>query len=122
MAPLTGKGAVKAVGAWLGARGFATAVIKDSPGFIAQRLLCMIANLGCEMAQIGIGAPEDVDLGMKLGQNYPFGPLELAKKLGPKTVFDTLTTMQALTGYDRYRPSLWLRRRALLGADIYAPD
>lgn len=122
MAPLTGKGAVQDVAAWLGARGFATAAIKDSPGFIAQRLLCMIANLGCEMAQIGIGAPQDIDLGMKLGQNYPFGPLELAKKLGPKTVFDTLTTMQALTGSDRYRPSLWLRRRALLGADIYAPD
>lgn len=122
MAPLTGNGVIENVEAWLHARGHSVAVIKDSPGFIAQRLLAMIANLGCEMAQIGVGTPEDIDLGMKLGQNYPYGPLELAAGLGPMTVVETLMNLQGITGSDRYRPSLWLRRRAMLGADIYTPD
>ena len=122
MAPVGGEGAVYDVERWLNARGFATAVVKDSPGFVALRLLAMVANLGCEMAQIGIGTPGDLDLGMKLGQNYPFGPLELAEKLGPGIVLETLTAMQAMTGSDRYRPSLWLRRRAMLGLPIHTPD
>jgi len=122
MSPLGGNGLVHEVAQWLNARGFATAVVKDSPGFVSLRILAMVANLGCEMAQIGIGAPQDIDLGMKLGQNYPFGPLELAEKLGPPVVLETLTAMQAMTGSDRYRPSLWLRRRAMLGLPIHTPD
>jgi len=122
MAPLVGNGVITDVERWLNARGFATAVVKDSPGFVALRILAMVAGLGCEMAQIGIGTPQDIDLGMKLGQNYPFGPLELTARLGPGLVLETLAAMQAMTGSDRYRPSLWLRRRAILGADIYTPD
>ncbi len=122
MAPVGGGSATAGVEAWLNARGFATAVIKDSPGFVSLRLLAMVAGLGCEMAQIGIGTPEDIDLGMKLGQNYPFGPLELTAKLGPGVVLETLAAMQVMTGSDRYRPSPWLRRRAMLGLDIYTRD
>jgi 3-hydroxybutyryl-CoA dehydrogenase len=79
----------------------------------------MIANLGCEVAQMGIGAPEDIDLSMKLAQNYPRGPLEWAEFLGPARVYATLTQLQSATGSDRYRPSLWLRRRVQLGFPIY---
>ena len=90
-------------------------LIKDSPGFIAQRLLAMIANLGCEMAQIGLASPADIDTAMKLGLNYPKGPLEICDHVGCRTTFRILERMQALTGDDRYRPSQWLRRRADLG-------
>jgi 3-hydroxybutyryl-CoA dehydrogenase len=86
---------------------------------LLERMLAMVANLGCELAQIGIGTPKDIDLAMKLAQNYPRGPLEWAEHLGPKTVFGILTAIQAITGSDRYRPSLWLRRRALLGRPIH---
>jgi 3-hydroxybutyryl-CoA dehydrogenase len=37
-------------------------------------------------------------------------------------VYDTLRQLQDITGSDRYRPSVWLRRRALLGAAIHTPD
>ncbi|HLS68631.1 MAG TPA: 3-hydroxyacyl-CoA dehydrogenase [Kiloniellales bacterium] len=90
-------------------------LIQDSPGFIAQRLLAMIANLGCEMAQIGLASPTDIDTAMKLGLNYPKGPLEICEHLGCQTTWRILERMQSLTGDDRYRPSQWLRRRAALG-------
>jgi 3-hydroxybutyryl-CoA dehydrogenase len=75
----------------------------------------MVANLGCEMAQIGLASPEDIDTAIRLGLNYPTGPLAMADKLGVRTTYDILCRLQEITGSDRYRPSLWLRRRALLG-------
>ena len=90
-------------------------LIKDSPGFIAQRMCAMIANLGCEMAMIGIASAADVDTAMTLGLNYPRGPLALADWLGVKECHEILVQLQAITGDDRYRPSQWLRRRAMLG-------
>jgi 3-hydroxybutyryl-CoA dehydrogenase len=75
----------------------------------------MIANLGCEMAQIGIAAPGDVDTAMTLGLNYPQGPLAMADAMGVRETHAVLERLQAITGDDRYRPSQWLRRRALLG-------
>lgn len=123
---MTAPGAVTgirdAVAARICASGRAVTAIKDSPGFVAQRIRAMVANLGCEMAQLGVAAPEEIDLAMRLGLNYPLGPLELAADIGPLDVLTTLSRMQAITGEERYRPSPWLRRRALLELDIHTPD
>jgi 3-hydroxybutyryl-CoA dehydrogenase len=97
-------------------------LIKDSPGFIAQRMVSMIANLGCEMAMIGIASAADVDTAMTLGLNYPRGPLALADWLGVKDCHEILLQLQAITGDDRYRPSQWLRRRAMLGMSATTPE
>jgi 3-hydroxybutyryl-CoA dehydrogenase len=121
MAPIGGDGRVNQAAAFLREKGYSTSVINDSPGFVAPRILSMIANLGCEVAQLGIGAPRDIDVAMRLAQNYPRGPLEWADWLGPRRVFDTLRQLQEVTGSDRYRPSLWLRRRAMLGLPIHSP-
>ena len=104
-----------AAAAILGRTGAKVTVIKDSPGFIAQRMCAMIANLGCEMAMIGIASAADVDTAMTLGLNYPRGPLALADWLGVKDCHEILVQLQSITGDDRYRPSQWLRRRAQLG-------
>jgi 3-hydroxybutyryl-CoA dehydrogenase len=96
--------------------------IKDCPGFIAQRIKVMVANLGCEMAQIGVASPEDIDKGMKLGLNYPLGSIEMVENIGTKNTFDILTAIQDITGEERYRPSLWLRRRAQLNLPIHTLD
>ncbi len=123
MAPPGGNGVVHALAATLRGLGYKVAVIKDSPAFVAPRILAMVANLGCEVAQIGVAeSPEDIDLAMKLAQNYPRGPLEWAEYLGPSAVLETLLHLQAITGSDRYRPSLWLRRRAQLNLPIRTPD
>ena len=122
MAAVGGRDMAEAVADWLRGLGFAVDIIKDSPGFVLQRILAMVANLGCELAQIGVGAPADIDTAMKLAQNYPLGPLEWAEKLGLDTCHEILRQLQAITGSDRYRPSLWLRRRALLGLSAHTPD
>lgn len=89
-------------------------VINDSPGFVGPRIAAMVANLGCEMAQTGVASVDDIDNAMRLGLNYPQGPLELCDSLGVENVYAILTAAQKLSGDDRYRPSQWLRRRAQL--------
>ncbi len=116
------KSALESVAASIITSGRTVTAIQDSPGFIAQRIRAMIANLGCEMAQISIAAPEQIDLAMKLGLNYPLGSLEMAESIGLENLYATLEMMQKINGEDRYRPSQWLRRRALLGLSIYAPS
>jgi len=110
-----------AVAARINANGRAVVAIKDSPGFIAQRMRAMIGNLGCEMAQIQLATPDDIDLAMRLGLNYPMGPLEIIDDFGTELAHRIMSTMQEITGDDRYRPSPWLRRRALLGLSAKVP-
>jgi 3-hydroxybutyryl-CoA dehydrogenase len=111
-----------AVAAALAATGRKVTTIKDSPGFVLQRVRAMIANLGAEMAQMGLAAPADIDLAMRLGLNYPKGPFEIAAEIGARETLLIMERLQAITGDDRYRPSLWLRRRALLGIPLEVPD
>ena len=117
-----GADAAPPVAAWLRHHAYKVEVIKDSPGFVLQRMLAMVANLGCELAQIGVGSPADIDTAMKLAQNYPKGPLEWADWLGAAKAHEIMRQLQAITGSDRYRPSLWLRRRAQLGLPIHQAD
>src|SRR6185437_1908518 len=122
MAP-SGEAAIgDAVAALLAAAGRAVTRIKDSPGFIAQRITAMVANIGSEMAQMGLASPADIDKAMQLGLNYPLGPLGFAEKLGVRTTYDIMRQLFESTGSDRYRPSLWLRRRALLGLPAATPE
>ncbi|WP_341915153.1 3-hydroxyacyl-CoA dehydrogenase [Ferrovibrio terrae] len=121
-APGARRDLVDALVARLHSAGRAVTSITDSPGFIGQRIAAMVANLGCEMAQIRVASPPDIDKAMTLGLNYPFGPLALADAMGLETVHTVLTQLQAITGDDRYRPSLWLRRRAQLGLSALTED
>ena len=97
-------------------------MIKDSPDFIAQRMCEIIANLGSEMAIIGIASVRDVDIAMALGLNYPRGSLPFADWLGVKECHEILVQMQSITGDDRHRPSQWLKRRAMLGMNATTPE
>ncbi|MCP5084879.1 MAG: 3-hydroxyacyl-CoA dehydrogenase [Alphaproteobacteria bacterium] len=121
-APGAGPAIIDAVAASLTTPARPVTLIKDSPGFVAQRIRGMVANLGCEMAQIGVASPGEIDLAMKLGLNYPQGPLELAEEMGLDDTLTIMETLQSITGDDRYRPSQWLRRRALLGLPIDTAD
>jgi 3-hydroxybutyryl-CoA dehydrogenase len=121
-APAAGTDAKDAVAAAIIAAGRKVTAINDSPGFIAQRMSAMIANLGCYMAEVSLATPSDIDLAMKLGLNYPHGPLELVEDLGRENCLRILEQLQAITGEDRYRPTMWLKRRAALGLDAHTPN
>ncbi len=95
-----------------------TTLIKDSPGFIAQRVVATIVNIGCDIAQQRIATPDDIDRAVTLGLGYPTGPLAWGDRLGADKVLTVLNAMLTMTGDPRYRPSLWLKRRALLGVSL----
>jgi 3-hydroxybutyryl-CoA dehydrogenase len=97
-------------------------VINDSPGFVAQRVVAMIVNIGCGVAQRGIALPADIDKATKLGLSYPFGPLEWGDRLGARRVLFILERLHSFYGAPRYRPSPWLRRRAALGLALATPE
>ena len=100
------------------AAGRRVTAIGDSPGFIAQRILATIVNIGCEIAQMRITSPADIDDGVRLGLGYPKGPLAIGDEVGAARILHILTRLQDLTGDPRYRPSQWLRQRATLGLTL----
>ncbi len=116
--PATNAAALGSACALLATSGKAVSAIKDSAGFITQRVLAMVVATGCEIAQQGIASPQDIDNGVRLGLGYPQGPLAWGNLLGLERVAQTLAALQQTTGDARYRPALWLQRRALLGMDL----
>jgi hypothetical protein len=97
-------------------------VIRDSSGFVAQRVVAHIVNIGCDIAQQRIAAPADIDAAVRLGLGYPRGALELGDSLGPATILTILRGLQDAYGDPRYRPSPWLVRRAALGVALTTDD
>lgn len=116
--PLTSEAFKDAAHGLLASDGIPVSVIRDSAGFVAQRILCSIINIACDIAQQGIASPEDIDLAVNLGLGYPKGPLALGDVIGAPLVMETLRALHDLTGDMRYRPSPWLWRRAGLGASL----
>lgn len=107
----------------LGGDGVPVEVINDSPGFVSQRVVASIVNLGCEIAQKGIADPHTLDRAITLALGYPKGPLGFAEHYGAARVLAILEAMQACYGGEaRYRPSPWLRRRVQLALPLSAPE
>ena len=119
--PLTLPAMREAAHGLFAADGVPASVVNDSAGFVVQRVLAHIVNIGCDIAQQGIAQPADIDRAVTLGLGYPKGPLALGDALGPRTVLEILENLQASCGDPRYRPSPWLKRRALLGASLLTP-
>lgn len=94
-------------------------LIAESTGFVAQRVMAMVINLGCDIAQQGIATPRDIDNAVKLGLGYPYGPISWGDELGAERILLILERLYALTGDPRYRPSPWLQRRATLGVSLF---
>jgi 3-hydroxybutyryl-CoA dehydrogenase len=93
-----------------------TEVIQDGPGLIVPRLIACLANEAAFALMEGVASASDIDTAMRLGVNYPRGPLEWADELGPANVLGTLDHLQRFTGEDRYRPCPLLRKLVLAGS------
>jgi 3-hydroxybutyryl-CoA dehydrogenase len=120
--PATLPGVRDAVHAALASDGQPVIAINDSPGFVAQRIVAMIVNVGCTIAQRAIASPADIDKAVKLGLGYPFGPLEWGDQIGPKRILHILDCLETFYGDPRFRPSPWLKRRVMLGLPLSAPE
>ncbi len=98
--------------------GKAVSVIRDSGGFVTQRVVAAIINVATDMCQQAICTPADLETAVTLGLGYPHGPLALGDLLGPTNVLEVLFNMQTVYGDPRYRPSPWLRRRGAIGLSL----
>jgi len=106
----------------LASDGVPVTVCRDSPGFIAQRIVSMIVNIGCSIAQSRTAEPGDIDKAVTLGLNYPNGPFKFGDVVGPERVHRVLSAMLRIYGDPRYRPNIWLTRRAKLGVSLLTPE
>lgn len=97
-------------------------IIHDSPGFIAERIIACIVNIGADIAQQRIATPGDINSAVQSGLGYPRGSLRFADDLGPQRILGILNACHAFYGDPRYRASPWLKRRALLGAPLTLRD
>jgi 3-hydroxybutyryl-CoA dehydrogenase len=79
------------------------AVVQDRVGLVMPRMLCMVINEAFFALTEQIAAPADIDTAMKLGTNYPKGPLEWANSIGIRHVTAVLEALRASTGEERYR-------------------
>ncbi|TBW09182.1 3-hydroxyacyl-CoA dehydrogenase [Azotobacter chroococcum] len=102
----------------LGADGVPVEVIDDSPGFVAQRVLACIVNLGCEIAQRRIASPAVLDRAVQLALGYPHGPLGFGERFGAARIAQILHELHEQYQEPRYRISPWLRRRVQLGLPL----
>ncbi|MGZ5194871.1 MAG: 3-hydroxyacyl-CoA dehydrogenase [Ramlibacter sp.] len=98
--------------------GKAVSVIRDSGGFVTQRVVATIVNIAADMCQQGVCSPADLETAVTLGLGYPMGPLAMGDRWGPANILEVLFNMQTVYGDPRYRPSPWLRRRGALGLSL----
>jgi 3-hydroxybutyryl-CoA dehydrogenase len=120
--PLTDPAMLAAAHGLLASDGTPVTVLRDSPGFIAQRVVAMICNIGCSIAQMKTASPADIDKAVTLGLNYPHGPLKFGDVVGVERIHAVLSNMYRIYGDPRYRPNVWMTRRAKLGVSLLTSE
>ncbi|MEZ5836518.1 MAG: 3-hydroxyacyl-CoA dehydrogenase [Geminicoccaceae bacterium] len=93
----------------LQAAGRKVTTVADLPGLVVARTVAMLANEAAEAVHLRVAGEAGIDTAMKLGVNYPRGPLEWARAIGFGHVAGVMTNLRRLYGEDRYRPSLRLQ-------------
>ena len=93
-------------------------VIRDSGGFVTQRVVASIVNIATDICQQRICSPKDLETAVTLGLGYPLGPLAMGDLWGPTNILEVLFNLQTVYGDPRYRPSPWLRRRGAIGLSL----
>jgi len=77
-------------------------IVADQAGMVTPRVICMIINEAYYTLEEGTATREDIDLAMKLGTNYPWGPFEWAERIGLKNIVGVLQAAERDTGDSRY--------------------
>lgn len=98
--------------------GCAVSRMDDSHGLVVMRTVAQLAAMAVDTVAAGIASAEDVDTAMRLGTNYPSGPLEWADRIGVKKVVTVLQNLHDGFGEDRYRVPPLLGRRAMTGRSL----
>lgn len=102
--------------------GKVSTVASDYPGFIANRILMPLINEAFFALMNQVASAKDIDQSMKLGCNFPMGPLELADFIGLDTCLAIIEVLHKGLGEDKYRPCPLLRKyveAGMLGRKTY---
>lgn len=92
-----------------------TVRVKDSPGLTFPRILSLIINEAARSLEEGVASAEEIDIAMRLGVNYPQGPLKWADQIGLDEVLAVLDGLHGATGDDRYRAAPLIRKLVTAG-------
>ena len=91
-----------------------TVLSKDYPGFITTRIGMAVIAEAIRCLEEGIGTVEDIDKAIRLGYNFPMGPLELADLVGLDVTLHILEANRDALG-ERFMPSPLLRNMVTAG-------
>jgi 3-hydroxybutyryl-CoA dehydrogenase len=92
----------------------------DTEVLIAERIIAMLINEAADAVYYGIASPEDVDIAMQKGVNYPKGLLVWADEWGAEKVVKIIDALKDEYGETRYRCSTLLRKQAKEGGRFYS--
>ena len=90
-------------------------VVKNSPGFVVNRILCPMLNEAIFALQEGLASAEDIDQGMKQGCNHPVGPLALADMIGLDVLLAVMNVFYGDFNDPKYRPAPLLKEMVAAG-------
>ena len=100
------------VNEFAGTLGKETAIVQDTVGLVMPRIICMLANEACYAIMEEVATGRDIDTAMKLGTNYPRGPVEWAERIGMRQVLAVITALHKSFRDDRYRAAPLLLQSA----------
>jgi len=115
-------GALERAAALFQAIGCEVCRLDDSNGLVVMRIVTQLVAVAADTVAEGIAAAEDVDTAMRLGTNYPSGPLEWADRIGANQIANVLTNLRRGFGEDRYRVPPYIARRAATGQRLREDD
>ncbi|HKU87092.1 MAG TPA: 3-hydroxyacyl-CoA dehydrogenase NAD-binding domain-containing protein, partial [Casimicrobiaceae bacterium] len=106
---------IAAVRAFAERLGKTPVVVKNSPGFVVNRILCPMINEAIFALQEGLASAEDIDSAMRLGCNHPIGPLALADMIGLDVMLAVMNVFYADFNDPKYRPAPLLKEMVAAG-------
>ncbi|HAB48286.1 MAG: 3-hydroxybutyryl-CoA dehydrogenase [Betaproteobacteria bacterium] len=89
--------------------------VKNSAGFVVNRLLCPMINEAVFALQEGLASAEEIDAGMRLGCNHPIGPLALCDMIGLDVELAVMDVLYQAFNDSKYRPAPLLKEMVAAG-------
>jgi 3-hydroxybutyryl-CoA dehydrogenase len=111
----TSDATVEAVQAFVARLSKTPIVVKNSPGFVVNRILCPMLNEAIFALQEGLASADDIDNGMRLGCNHPIGPLALADMIGLDVLLAVMNVFYADFNDPKYRAAPLLKEMVAAG-------